>query len=154
MNEYVIGYQLKIEPPQGGGDDTALNAIELRCAEFGNTTASTYIYSGISKFGTWRGVGFCPDFKPVTGFRLKVEPLRDDGDDAAATNLQVWCGILPSGESLQAGYISDAAWGDWSSWAYCPEGWAVAGITTRIHECDDCDDTGLNGVEMRCRRYE
>ena len=49
-DSFVISLQTKIHPPQAPGvDDTALNAIRLRC----NDESGTQITSGQAKWGEW-----------------------------------------------------------------------------------------------------
>ena len=49
-NERVLGFKIKVQPPQGSGDDTATNAIRLKC-ESG--------YELISSEERWGNINFC-----------------------------------------------------------------------------------------------
>ena len=45
VNHYVVGYRMKIAG--SGGDDSALNGVELRCAGYGSSTTSNIITSTV-----------------------------------------------------------------------------------------------------------
>jgi hypothetical protein len=67
---------LQIEPDQGRGDDTALNAIRLICANrFGKPTGKT-IKSWESRWGFYRKERLCPKAGQtatfLTRFRLQM----------------------------------------------------------------------------------
>ena len=48
-DSFVVSLKTKIHPSQGSGDDTALNAIRLRC----NDADNTQITSGQARWGDW-----------------------------------------------------------------------------------------------------
>ena len=58
----------------------------------------------------------------------------------------------PGGEITLDNTINDPGWGDWSSWAYCPEAHYVCGISQRVFppSGSDVDDTAMAGVKFRC----
>ncbi|XP_060552975.1 vitelline membrane outer layer protein 1 homolog [Ruditapes philippinarum] len=73
---YAAGYEMKIEPKQGAGDDTALNAIKLVCLSlkgkhFGGTITST-----VGPFGDRGGEHMSPDNTFLKEFALQVEDDR------------------------------------------------------------------------------
>ncbi|CAL4217921.1 unnamed protein product, partial [Meganyctiphanes norvegica] len=147
-----ITYQVESEE---AGDDTALNAIELECIQpTTNIPLGTEdiqerdfaISSLKGEWGDWRDLRTCSSGF-LTGLRLKSEP--DQGmfsDDTAANDLEMQCNW--SSEIHNGG---GDHWGDWSSWAYCPQGWAICGLETRVEDSTGhTDDTALNDVKMFC----
>lgn len=85
---YVVGINLKLEGGQGGGDDTAANAVNLRCNDPGNTI----LYSGHNVgWGNWRGFGFCPAGQIACGMQTRVEDGQGGGDDTALNGIQLRC---------------------------------------------------------------
>ena len=152
-NQYVIGYSMKIEASDS--DNTALNGVNLKCADYGSTTATKDIYSTTGRWGRWKSAKECTDGKPVTGFRLKY--VSSAHDDVGATNLELWCGYqeVESGSALQAEYDSDVDFGSWSGWKRCPTSYAVVGFKTRVGANQGRRDyTAMNGINMVCKKYD
>ena len=152
--QYVYGYALRSEEYYGmSGDDTALNAVKLYCAEQpgAHDDTSTFITSTEGEWGDYSAAWFCNGIEnPVTGFVMKSEAPLGYADDTAANKLDFFC---RDGERISADTSSD--FGDWLSEHYCPEGQAIAGIQTRVQSPQgaDVDDTSLNGVRFICRDY-
>jgi len=140
---YVTGYQIKVEPPRGHDDDTALNAIRLYCRDKNDVTTGS-ITSSQQSWGTWQGKEECRSTF-MKGFRLRVEPHGGHDDDTAANSLDMMC---ENGDVLAGGGDS---WGSWSEWVECPDGQAIVGLQTKVegHQGHD-DDTALNSVIMYC----
>jgi len=44
----------------------------------------------------------------------------------------------------------DGKWGSWHDEVRCPDGHYVCGLRARFEHCNDCDDTGLNAVRLKC----
>ncbi|XP_053908740.1 vitelline membrane outer layer protein 1 homolog [Cuculus canorus] len=137
---YAVGFQLKVQPPQGFfGDDTALNAVRLLCANGAVATA------GEGPRGTWSSPLSC-NRGHLTAFRLRVEASRGLWDDTAANNVDMACsdGRVLEGQGGRAG-----TWGNWSS--SCPHGGGICGLRTRLEAPQrGGDDTALNSVDMFC----
>jgi len=134
----VVGAQLRIEPKQGWGDDTALNAIRFTCSN------GMVLISAEQYWGDWRGYtkSRSNDF---VGIRMRTEPKQGPGDDTAANGIQLknsWGWIY---------YPSDGHFGDWSRWVYCPPGKKFIGFQTRVEPSRGVgDDTALNNVRILC----
>ncbi|WP_425531018.1 hypothetical protein [Mesorhizobium retamae] len=145
--QFVWGFQLKSESDQGGGDDTALNAIRMYCSR----SASSEIRSLEAPWGHQTyGPSFCSESQgPVFGFRMRLEPYRHSWDDTAAGNVRLFCRL---GGELR---LEPAAqWGDWTSIFLCPIGYAVSGFVTRVEPHQgSSDDTALNGLRLACSPY-
>ena len=147
--QFVYGYRLRSENNQHGGDDTALNDIQLRCSD--KTLQENYktIHSSYSSWGTFSPLVYCHGSdNPVIGFRMRMEP-RVDGDDTTANDVDLYC--------KKGGHISaevNTSWGDLTPELRCPSGQAVMGIATRVEPPQgEGDDTALNGVVLFCKNY-
>jgi hypothetical protein len=82
----------------GGGDadDTALNAIRLKCRSIDENIDERVIKSSEGEWGTWGGWRECPSGEYLYGYRIKVEPEQGDGvsdgeDDTAANDIEFGC---------------------------------------------------------------
>ena len=126
---------------QKSGDDTALNGIELTCAD------GEVITSLIGPWGKWGGRVTCQAGKFVKGAKIRDEYNQRRGDDTAANGLKFEC---TDGQILSPG---DGFWGSWSSMKTCPEGEVVYGIKTSVQpKKGEGDDTALNSVNFLCRK--
>ena len=56
--QFAYGYRLRSQAPQGNGDDTGLNDIELYCAER-NSSSYTRIWSDYQTWGSFSSPVFC-----------------------------------------------------------------------------------------------
>ena len=149
QGSFVYGYRQKTESKQGGGDDTALNAIELHCVG-PNNNGLVRITSSTQKWGNWDSPSYCSGHgNPVTGFQMQIEKEQGKGDDTAANGIKLFC---KNGGHILAGRHTN--WGTWRSVVKCPHGTAVVGIKTRIEKSvGKGDDTALNGVRLICFDY-
>ncbi|XP_053319895.1 vitelline membrane outer layer protein 1-like [Spea bombifrons] len=81
---YLRSFSLKVEAPQGSGDDTAVNNIQFRCSN-NNVLEGSGLPWGT--YGPWSRscqTGIC-------GIRTKVEPPQGDGDDTALNDVEFYC---------------------------------------------------------------
>ena len=77
----VIGYRLKIQEDCGSFcDDTALNAIQLQCAD------GTLINSLVGSSGNWKNWQYCPIGRYLIGFRFRSEVDQGAFTDDTAGN--------------------------------------------------------------------
>ncbi|KAL4231621.1 Vitelline membrane outer layer protein 1 [Mactra antiquata] len=87
-HSFGAGYNMKIEPKQGSGDDTSLNAIKIVCKGLDGDVRGN-VASKVGPWGHYVGDKYCKgtssntDF--LTAFRLQVEPYGGfwKGDTAA-----------------------------------------------------------------------
>ncbi|XP_043940101.1 vitelline membrane outer layer protein 1-like [Protopterus annectens] len=135
----AYGFSLKVEEAQGGGDDTALNAIQLHC-----TGEEDGIDSSTGEWGDWTAMRTCSSNGVLTSFSLRVEPPQHGGDDTAANNIKFRCS---TGEVIEG---KGAIWGTYGEWSKeCSHG--ICGLQTRVEDQQGIlDDTALNDVQFLC----
>ncbi|XP_045118100.1 vitelline membrane outer layer protein 1-like [Portunus trituberculatus] len=151
---FAYAFEIKVEP-EDSNDDTSMNGIQLYCRlpmDAGHDglpprkgAREFSITSNVARWGNWRGMRSCTEGL-LTGLKMKSE--EDQGffvDDTAANDLEMQCNH--STTTLNGG---GNHWGFYSSWATCPEGWAICGLMTRVEAESATDDTALNDVRMYC----
>ena len=85
---FLNGFQLKVQPSQGkGNDDTATNDIRLFCN--GTELRSTYFNS--ITFGNWSSIQMCPENQFIRGFTLQIEKFDSNFDNTALNNVRMSC---------------------------------------------------------------
>ncbi|XP_062407989.1 vitelline membrane outer layer protein 1 homolog [Sardina pilchardus] len=138
-NSRAYGFSLKVERPQGGGDDTALNGIRLYCK---HGTYISVVESG-GNWGDWTSRKACASGY-LDSFQLRVEGGQGWGDDTAANNMNARCS---SGQILHG---VGGRWGEWGTWSSrCQNG--VCGLQVRVESPQGGgDDTALNNVRLIC----
>lgn len=151
---YAAGYTMRVEPPQGGGnnDDTALNAIRLYC-RFPNRSDTVVVEPHPGFWGTWVEGRNCSPNNFMTTFNLKVEPFQGGGlgsgrDDTAANSVAFRCS---SGEVIEA---EGGGWGNWGREIGGPARSAICGVAVKVEpQQGSGDDTALNDVAFYwCKR--
>merc|ERR1712072_469563 len=75
-NNPVIGFRIKIEGNQGGGDDTAANTMDLYCQRGGSITGDA-----VTAYGDWSDWLKCPDGMAVVGLQTRVEGNQGGAHD-------------------------------------------------------------------------
>lgn len=84
--KYAKAARIRMEPAQGGGDDTALNSVAFLC------TDGTAVYNHRGFWGDWLGYLTCPASGAViVGGEIRLESPQGGGDDAAATGFRFAC---------------------------------------------------------------
>ncbi|XP_066930663.1 coadhesin-like [Clytia hemisphaerica] len=141
---WVVQLQTNIESHQGDGDDTALNAISLRC----NDDVGATIKSGSTNWGTWQA----ESQKCINGFYggiLKFESSQGSDDDTSTNAIRLIC--RDDNQWYRSG---EGGWGSWTQSTYCPAGYKIVGLQTQIESDQGSDDdTSLNGVRLLCRYF-
>ena len=141
IGQKVNGFRLKVEGSHTFGDETALNGIQLSCADGTNSDDIP------GPWGSWRSWVHCSPGNHVTEFDMRSE--RDDGstnwDKVAASNVRMRCSdravIDGRGES----------WGSWEGYKSCPTNSYFCGVRAKIESGDGSnDDTALNRIEYQC----
>jgi len=137
---YAVDFQTKVEDRQGGGDDTAMNAVSLGCSD-----GHSKITSGKGDWGTWGHLSpVC--HSGFIGARIKVEASQGGGDDSGTNAIQFFCHT--NGRPYKS---KEGPWGDWRRIHYCPTGYKITGIRTQIEPRQHSgDDSALNSVQLQC----
>ncbi|KAE8620549.1 hypothetical protein XENTR_v10010321 [Xenopus tropicalis] len=137
------GFSVKVEPPQGSLDDTALNAVRLHCFPFKSTDKEHTVTSTEGEFGKWSRPIWCL-CGHLIAFSLKVEPLQGGGDDTAVNNIRFKCS---DSRELEGPGLNWGPYGPWSQSCH----YGICGIKTRVEEKQGgLDDTGLNDAQLFC----
>ncbi|KAG2465288.1 VMO1 protein, partial [Polypterus senegalus] len=126
---YAIGYSLRVEAYQVGGDDTALNGIRLYCSRLNDRSILYTVESHTGLFGDWTQTLWCPS-GVLKSFQLRVEPYQGILDDTAANNIKFRCSSSPVLEGF------GQTFGDYGKWS------------------DECKEGGICGIETKQEPYQ
>jgi hypothetical protein len=150
-NSYADAFRIRVQPPQGSGDDTALNGIQLLCRDRFTTDLTATIASSQGTLGDWSHVSVCVDGL-LAAYRLKVEtPMA--GDNTAANSLMMACRSLAGAVTWQVPSLQ-GPWGTWRPAASAPSNTAICGIQTRVEPRQSLlDNTALNDVRFAYCTY-
>ena len=83
---YLNGFKIKVEPPQGDGDDSATNGVIMFCSD-----GTELNVQNEGKWGSWNGPFMCPEEKHICGFGQQIEPEMGKKDDTALNNILFYC---------------------------------------------------------------
>ena len=92
----VVGFKVKFERSQGGGDDTAANDIDLYCQK--DEIISAYVRSDWGSWSTWHR---CPSGMAVTGLQTRVESQQGGDDNTALNGFLIYCDYYPGNMEYQ-----------------------------------------------------
>jgi hypothetical protein len=86
--EILASYELKVEGGQGGGDDTAANAVRMGCRSIRSSVAtpSYTLLPAQQQWGSWTGYRQTPVGKAICGIQTKVEDQQGGNNDDTALN--------------------------------------------------------------------
>ena len=142
----VAGYRLQVQDPVPD-DDSALNGIQLACAD------GTVTKKAVGPYGEWKQWKYCEGSlklfasKYIVAFKLRSETDQGTVDDTAANNVNFLC----NDETELIG--TGLSWGKWESNDYesCSNGNYFCGVQASIEEDQfEGDDTGLNKMSFLC----
>eukprot|EP01084_Bolivina_argentea_P238828 401275_1 len=145
-DSFARGFTIKVEANQGGGDDTAANAIRLLCGD--SSTATTYEEISLNNegaWGSWSSNIVCPSGY-IVAFDQKYEVSQGGGDDTALNAIKAKCSdgnIIESSNALTGTYTG--------TFKVCPTASFVCGFTQKVEGSQGGgDDTSLNAVKLFC----
>jgi hypothetical protein len=139
---WINGYRVRVEGSQGGGDDTALNAVEFSCLNQQGGAHTISSHPGI--WGDWKQWNYCPVGKFAVGSNLRFED--PDGDDTAGNDVALYCN---DGSTLLG--PGGAGWGAWKPVVKCGANRVACGAQVRFEGSQGGgDDTAMNGLRMAC----
>lgn len=82
----IVGGKMKIESPQGDGDDTAANAVQMKSKN------GVWIQpDSNTAWGSWNTETSCPSGTAVCGVNTRVESQQGSGDDTALNGVALAC---------------------------------------------------------------
>ncbi len=90
---YITSCQLRVEPPQGSGDDTSANDLNCKCSN-----GETLNGDGTS-WGNWNAWS-SPCRNGIMAIQTRVEKSQGRGDDTALNDVQFTC-FLKHDQMLQ-----------------------------------------------------
>jgi hypothetical protein len=106
-------------------------------------------------WGNWGNSVIVPEGCYINGMRVRYEdPI--DGDDTALNGIEIQYVSLPGSPHPVAKnvVVAHGHWGNWKPWAYAPDGYYIVGLNVRSEPWQpDNDDTGMNGIEMICKKF-
>ena len=82
----IIGGWMKVETPQGAGDDTAANAVQLLALS--GTSSNPPVNTG---WGSWQPLRTCAAGQAVCGINTRVEGSQGAGDDTSLNGIALAC---------------------------------------------------------------
>ncbi|XP_058614496.1 vitelline membrane outer layer protein 1-like [Onychostoma macrolepis] len=81
---FLTDFQLRVESPQGDGDDTAANNIQFRCSQ-------GFLMGDGAPWGDWGSWSQTCDGKGICGIKTLVEKPQGRGDDTALNDMRMYC---------------------------------------------------------------
>ncbi len=93
-NEFLTSYGLRVQAPQGKGDDTGANDLTFGCRKYTSTKTEAKRYlttSNGAQWGSWTPAGFCPPQTAICGLKTRVESNRGKKDDSALNDVMFSC---------------------------------------------------------------
>eukprot|EP00397_Hematodinium_sp_SG-2012_P039038 GEMP01042559.1.p1 GENE.GEMP01042559.1~~GEMP01042559.1.p1 ORF type:complete len:226 (+),score=50.33 GEMP01042559.1:803-1480(+) len=172
-NTIAIGARLKVHPVSDDGDNTAVNAVELRCLNIKDNSEQTDIATVEGPLGDFSEWGVCPEGLFVVGFRSRMQFFQPQGDNTGLSDVAFLCqdktGMrrvelrfgddqlkTEEAKAIEAGKVIVAAgnrvdFGGWANDFYCPTKTALCGLQPRVEiDRGDGDDMGVTNERFFC----
>jgi len=160
--KFVTGARLKVMPISAEKDNTALNAVELRCSD-GNSSRTIE-----GPDGTWTAWAECPAGQRVYGFRARTQRYSASRDNTGLLDLELGCRAedLSAFTKLRYGSVvaqqpgaivasgPSAAGGGWSPELMCGPSAAVCGMQANVVRFQENitggDNMGIADIRAYC----
>jgi hypothetical protein len=152
---------MRVESPDGDGDDTAANGLEMRfCDSVGSWYTQETKMIFIGNWGNWRGWQMCPPGSYITSMNARVESHTVD-DDTSLNGAQIRC-RNQNRDVTETSTVDPGYWGSWSGWSTEPHhpalseesDYFVNGAQMRYENAlwENGDDTSANGIILSFTR--
>ncbi|XP_062830655.1 vitelline membrane outer layer protein 1-like [Anolis carolinensis] len=82
----LVSFSLRVEMPQGFGDDTAVNNIRFLCSDTSVLEGNSHEWG---HFGPWSPA--CPGSTFICGIQTKVEISQESEDDTSLNDVKFFC---------------------------------------------------------------
>merc|ERR1711937_775718 len=96
FGKYIGGARVRFEGKRGGGDDTALNGLQIRCVDrYWKGLADIEVYKGL--WGGWKS-WVSSEGNLVKDAQVRFEGRQGSSDDTALNGIKFSVGSVPSPE--------------------------------------------------------
>ena len=139
---------MRVEPRQGGDDDTAANGLKLilcKAGEWG-LQQELMVFEGL--WGNWERIGMCDENSYIIGGQVRFEGRQGGDDDTALNGLQIVC-HNPVTQTSQIVLVSEGMWGDWKDWVVDENQYVTGGQVRFEGRQGRDDDTAMNGISFK-----
>jgi len=86
MSSFLTSARIKVESPQGSGDDSGANGVQFGCS-----TGAVLSAGNDGPWGTYGNWASCPQNTAICGAKIIAEEYQGDGDDTAMNGLTIIC---------------------------------------------------------------
>lgn len=144
-NEAAKSIKFNIQSNQGSGDDTSINAVEIRCTN--GYRANTINGTSTPVYGTWNTESTCSAKSYLIGIQVGAQASQGSSiDDYAITNLNALCS---DGKWFFANGPNNGF--KFGPEKYCREGTYIIAIRGQTENVPGAkDNTGLNNIIFKC----
>ena len=87
----ACGASLRIQSPQGSGDDTVMNGLELAYCFKENWDSQSKQVQHKGDLGQWTSMKMCSNGKNIYSMNARVEKWKVLGDDTSMNGLMIAC---------------------------------------------------------------
>jgi hypothetical protein len=151
-NYIACGLGLRIEPPQGAGDDTAANAVKIYYCYIDNWNLKNDLNLNEGLWGDWNWA-MCPQGYYINQVRARVESPQGPGDDTALNSLTFRCKEPVNSNVSDDIILQNTNWGNWMDWVGNDDQYVCGGQVRFEPSQEAGDDTALNGIRLRFCEY-
>jgi len=152
----IVGFRIRFEPDRRGGDDTALNGIEIlyRDKSLRGPVQRLMVHPGL--WGDWKNDVIAPEGYEVVALKTRFENSVGRGDDTALNGIQMLTLNRRTGQHFEM-MVENGLWGLWQD-AFKGLGdrnYYLAGMAVRFEPNQGRgDDTAMNGIVLIYRAVD